>query len=112
MTEPPDRANQATPSGRESRPHQASQAVRAGRAIQAVRAIRAALADLVLPTRCAGCGSPGPALCPPCAGAFNGPFDVHRPLTATGPPVHAIAAYRDTARTVVLAFKERGRRDL
>lgn len=28
------------------------------------------------------------------------------------PPIHALATYADTARTVVLAFKERGRRDL
>lgn len=68
--------------------------------------------NLVLPVRCAGCGSAGPALCACCACAFDGPFDVRRPLTATGPPVHALAAYRDTARTIVLAFKERGRRDL
>ncbi|HEX4705148.1 MAG TPA: ComF family protein [Pseudonocardiaceae bacterium] len=79
------------------------------------KALSAALADvvdLVLPNRCAACGSAGPALCVCCAGAFDGPFDVHRPLTATGPPAHALAAYRDTARTIVLAFKERGRRDL
>jgi predicted amidophosphoribosyltransferase len=68
--------------------------------------------NLVLPVRCAGCGSAGPALCACCACVFDGPFDVHRPLTATGPPIHALAAYRDTARTIVLAFKERGRRDL
>jgi len=72
----------------------------------------ATLTDLIIPTRCAGCGCPGQPLCLHCAGAFDGPFDVHRPLTATGPPVHALAPYRDTARLVVLTFKERGRRDL
>jgi predicted amidophosphoribosyltransferase len=79
------------------------------------------LVDLVLPVHCAGCGSAGQepgrggwghALCVRCACVFDGPFDVHRPLTATGPPIRALAAYRDTARTIVLAFKERGRRDL
>jgi predicted amidophosphoribosyltransferase len=70
------------------------------------------LVDLFLPLRCAGCGGPDQVLCVRCAGAFDGPFDVHRPMTAAGPPVHALAEYRDTARAVLLAFKERGRRDL
>jgi predicted amidophosphoribosyltransferase len=70
------------------------------------------LIDLILPVHCAGCGTAGQALCVRCACVFDGPFDVHRPLAATGPPIHALAAYRDTARTIVLAFKERGRRDL
>jgi predicted amidophosphoribosyltransferase len=81
-------------------------------AVPAARAAFTTLADLLLPIRCAGCGSAGPPLCIRCAGAFDGPHDVHRPRTATGPPIHALATYRDTARTVILAFKERGRRDL
>lgn len=70
------------------------------------------LVDLFLPVVCAGCTAPGVPLCVRCAGAFDGPFDVRRPAAATGPPIHALATYADTARTVVLAFKERGRRDL
>ncbi|HEX5402448.1 MAG TPA: ComF family protein, partial [Pseudonocardiaceae bacterium] len=70
------------------------------------------LVDLFLPVVCAGCGAAGVVLCVRCAGAFDGPFDVHRPAVAHGPPIFALAVYRDAARAVVLAFKERGRRDL
>jgi predicted amidophosphoribosyltransferase len=78
----------------------------------ALTAFLAILIDLFLPLCCAGCGEPGCALCLRCSSAFDGPFDVQRPSTATGPPVHALATYADTARTIVLSFKERGRRDL
>jgi predicted amidophosphoribosyltransferase len=107
-----------TPAETAPRPQIAARsATHATHAARGARAVLATLADLFLPLRCAGCGGTdegptGPALCVCCAGAFDGPFDVHRPLTATGPPVHALAPYRDTARTVVLSFKERGRRDL
>jgi predicted amidophosphoribosyltransferase len=70
------------------------------------------LVDLFLPVECAGCGAGGVVLCIRCAGAFDGPFDVQRPALAHDPPVHALGVYRDAARAVVLAFKERGRRDL
>jgi predicted amidophosphoribosyltransferase len=70
------------------------------------------LLDLFLPIQCAGCGAGGPTLCVRCAGSFDGPHDVVRPATAAGPPVRALAAYRDPARTVVLCFKERNRGDL
>jgi predicted amidophosphoribosyltransferase len=80
--------------------------------VNAIAALLAVLVDLFLPLRCAGCTAPGSALCVRCAGVFDGPFDVRRPATGTGPPVFALATYRDTARTVVLGFKERGRRDL
>jgi predicted amidophosphoribosyltransferase len=74
--------------------------------------IAATLADLFLPVSCAGCDLPGVALCGGCARAFDGPFDVHRIITTNGPPVYALAGYRTHARSVVLAYKERGRRDL
>ncbi|MBW8766500.1 MAG: ComF family protein, partial [Geodermatophilales bacterium] len=32
-----------------------------------------ALADLVLPRACAGCGIPGPALCPACVRLLTAP---------------------------------------
>lgn len=100
-----DVAGTVDPVGTVDRARPREAAKRAGRALLA-------LSDLVLPTRCAGCGCAGQALCLRCAAAFDGPFDVLRPLTATGPPGHALAAYRGTARTVLLTFKERGRRDL
>jgi predicted amidophosphoribosyltransferase len=93
-------------------PSEVHRSALATRAKRTAHAALTALTDLVLPAPCAGCGSPDQALCVRCAGAFDGPFDVHRLLTATGPPIHALAAYRDTARTILLSFKERGRRDL
>jgi predicted amidophosphoribosyltransferase len=71
-----------------------------------------AVADLFLPVVCAGCGDDGVALCLRCSAVFDGPFPVDRPATEHGPPVHALAEYGGTARTVLLSFKERGRRDL
>jgi predicted amidophosphoribosyltransferase len=68
--------------------------------------------NLLLPVRCGGCDVPGPPLCADCASVFDGPYGVRRPVTSTGPPIYALAGYRTRARDVVLAFKERGRRDL
>lgn len=65
------------------------------------------LTDLALPRRCAGCGRPGELLCPDC-----------RP---TGPPLRlagfagvvlAAGRYERRLRSAVLAYKERGRREL
>jgi predicted amidophosphoribosyltransferase len=73
----------------------------------------AALADLVLPRVCAGCGVPGAVLCPPCLALLA------RPLPATPrrfpdgfPPAAAAASYAGPVRAAVLAFKERGRAEL
>jgi predicted amidophosphoribosyltransferase len=68
----------------------------------------AGLLDLLLPKRCAGCGEAGAECCPDCLAEFGDP----RPVAWTGPPVHALAAYRGVARELVLAYKERGRREL
>lgn len=65
------------------------------------------LVDLVLPRRCAGCGNPGPALCSGCR-----PGGDPVPLGGAGVPVVAAGAYEDALRRAVLAYKERGRRDL
>ena len=72
-----------------------------------------ALADLVLPRTCAGCGMPGRVLCPACAPAFA------RPRVATPrrvpwgfPPTVAAAAYAGPVRPAVVAFKDRGRAEL
>jgi predicted amidophosphoribosyltransferase len=77
-----------------------------------LRTVGKTLTDLFLPVVCAGCARAGPVLCVRCAGAFDGPYDVARQAMAHGPPMHALAVYQDVARTVVLAFKERGRRDV
>jgi predicted amidophosphoribosyltransferase len=68
--------------------------------------LAAALADLVLPRCCVGCGRPGRSLCLGCA-----PRDVLR-LDVAGLPVVAAGAYAGAVRAALLAYKERGRRDL
>jgi predicted amidophosphoribosyltransferase len=74
------------------------------------------ITDILFPLRCAGCDAEGEAFCARCTRAIDpsvdGPFEVHRTATANGPPVYAIADYRGAARAAVLAYKERGRRDL
>lgn len=67
----------------------------------------AALLDLVLPRRCIGCGSPLGLLCQACLPA--GPL-----LRIEGHPVPTVAAaaYDAAVRAALLAYKERGRRDL
>lgn len=66
-----------------------------------------ALSDLVLPRRCAGCGRPGEVLCADCRP--SGP-----PLRLPGFDVLVLAAgrYEHRLRSAVLAYKERGRREL
>jgi predicted amidophosphoribosyltransferase len=65
-----------------------------------------ALTDLLLPARCAACGTAGAAVCDRCLAVFGAPV-------AVGVPgVHALSAHRGAARDLVIAFKERGRRDL
>lgn len=64
------------------------------------------LVDLVLPRHCVGCGSPGRALCGHCARAD--PVEIALP----GLGVVAAARYEGPVRSALLAYKERGRRDL
>lgn len=67
------------------------------------------LLDLILPQRCAGCAAPATAWCPDCARTLHTPVPVDRPGL---PPAYALGHYRGAARRAVLAFKERGRREL
>ncbi|SFO93469.1 Predicted amidophosphoribosyltransferases [Geodermatophilus dictyosporus] len=70
----------------------------------------AALADLVLPRTCAGCGVPGPELCRRCARLLARPHvATPRRVPAGLPPVVAAGAYAGPVRAAVIAFKERGR---
>ncbi|MGH3904082.1 MAG: ComF family protein [Pseudonocardiaceae bacterium] len=71
-----------------------------------------ALLDLVLPGSCGGCGAPGPAWCPGCRSLLGSPVRVHPPCCAAGPAVYALGSYRGRLRAALLAYKERGRRDL
>jgi predicted amidophosphoribosyltransferase len=70
------------------------------------------LLDLLLPVRCVGCRAPGELWCDTCSTEFGGPLPVNRAPIASGPPAYALADYRGPAREAVLAYKERGRREL
>jgi predicted amidophosphoribosyltransferase len=69
----------------------------------------AALLDLVLPAGCGGCATPGPGWCRSCAAQLGPPSS---PELSGGPAVLAAGRYRGPLRTAVLAYKERGWRDL
>ncbi|MBN1093789.1 ComF family protein [Blastococcus sp. TML/M2B] len=72
-----------------------------------------ALADLVLPRTCAGCGLPGAALCPGCGALLARPhLATPRRFPEGFPPTVAAGAYAGPVRPAVLAFKERGRAEL
>ncbi|MGY2004933.1 ComF family protein [Blastococcus sp. SYSU DS1024] len=75
--------------------------------------VLSALADLVLPRCCAGCGIPGAALCVRCAGLLAVPHLASpRRFPAGFPPTVAAAVYAGPVRPVVNAFKEHGRAEL
>jgi predicted amidophosphoribosyltransferase len=67
------------------------------------------LLDLILPQRCAGCAAPATAWCDRCARTLGAPVPVARPGLASA---YALGAYHGPARRAVLAYKERGRREL
>jgi predicted amidophosphoribosyltransferase len=66
----------------------------------------AELLDLVLPGRCAGCGRPGESFCSRCGATV--PLDAPVP----GLTVVAAARYEGPIRSALIAYKERGRREL
>lgn len=68
--------------------------------------------DLLLPTTCGGCATPGRALCPDCADLLADPVRVHPPCCPDTPPVYALGTYQGPLRNALLAYKERARRDL
>lgn len=72
-----------------------------------------ALLDLLLPTPCGGCDAavaPGEGLCGTCRAALARP--VPAPESPGLPPAMALAPYTGAPRRAVIAYKERGRRDL
>lgn len=69
--------------------------------------IAAALLDLVLPRRCVGCRSPVGPLCPACSSVGSAVVS-----DLSGLRTVAAAAYDGAVRAALLAYKERGRRDL
>ncbi|TQN41550.1 putative amidophosphoribosyltransferase [Blastococcus colisei] len=73
----------------------------------------AALADLVLPRTCAGCGIPGAMFCAGCAELLARPRPAAPRRVPWGfPPTAAAGAYAGPVRPAVLEFKERGRAEL
>ncbi|MFI6304825.1 ComF family protein [Amycolatopsis thailandensis] len=70
------------------------------------------LLDLLIPARCASCGAPGAPCCATCQTAWGSLSEITRAPTAGRVPVYALARYADDARRLILAYKERGRRDL
>jgi predicted amidophosphoribosyltransferase len=74
------------------------------------RTLAAELVDLVLPAGCAGCGATGAPWCAGCAAGVGPPrlLPGHRGR----PPTLAAGAYSGALRTALLAYKERGRREL
>lgn len=73
----------------------------------------AALADLVLPRCCAGCGIPGAVLCRPCCALLARPRVASPRRFPWGfPPTVAAGSYAGPVRPAVVAFKERGRVEL
>jgi predicted amidophosphoribosyltransferase len=75
--------------------------------------VLAALADLLLPRECAGCGVPGAVLCRRCAALLAVPHLAQpRRFPAGFPPTVAAGAYAGPVRPAVNAFKERGRAEL
>jgi predicted amidophosphoribosyltransferase len=75
-----------------------------------------ALADLVLPSACAGCDADAsyPGVCAACADGLAGPPGPTRPTPAPPglPPCLTLGAYEGARRELLLAYKERGRRSL
>ncbi|MQA10096.1 MAG: ComF family protein [Pseudonocardiaceae bacterium] len=68
------------------------------------------LLNVLLPPSCAGCGRPGAACCVSCAHTMRRPRPVRCERLAV--PCYALAGYQGVPRRMVLAYKERGRRDL
>ena len=88
-------------------------AVPVGQADGVARELIGALADLVLPRTCAGCGVPGRTMCPGCAGLLTVPrLATPRRFPWGFPPTVAAGSYSGPVRPAVNAFKEQGRAEL
>lgn len=72
----------------------------------------AALADLVVPLECGGCGSPGRRWCARCAQTLAGPPLRIRTRADLVVPAWALARHTGAAALAVSAYKDRGRADL
>ncbi|MFE0024621.1 hypothetical protein [Amycolatopsis sp. NPDC059021] len=68
--------------------------------------------DLLIPARCAACGVRGAPCCAACGEVWGALTEVTRLPTAGLVPVYALARYEGVAKRLLIAYKERGRRDL
>ncbi|WP_406638101.1 ComF family protein [Amycolatopsis sp. WGS_07] len=68
--------------------------------------------NLILPTACAGCETRGAPVCAGCATSWGSPTEVFRPPLAALAPAYALARYAGVAKRILIAYKERRRRDL
>ncbi|MFD2471086.1 ComF family protein [Amycolatopsis silviterrae] len=68
--------------------------------------------NLILPTACAGCETRGAPVCAACSSAWGSPTEVFRPPLAALAPAYALARYTGVAKRILIAYKERRRRDL
>lgn len=66
--------------------------------------------ELLLPVTCAGCGVPGAVLCPRCGAAWRA--TPQRVSVDVDFPVWSLSPYNGPHRAVLIAMKERGRRDV
>jgi ComF family protein len=82
-----------------------------GRPLGKTARVLADVLDLICPRRCAGCARPGRSLCDACADLLAGPAVPHSPTPRPAglPPTTALAAYDGPVRSLLLAYKERGR---
>ena len=73
-----------------------------------------ALADLAWPVHCAACATPGASLCSNCFRALTESpgFGIRTAPIRDGTPVTSIAEFEDPLRTLISAFKDRGRTDV
>ncbi len=66
--------------------------------------------ELLLPKSCAGCGTPGESLCARCRAAWRA--TPQRVSVDVDFPVWSLSPYDGPHRKVLIAMKERGRRDV
>lgn len=71
-----------------------------------------ALADLVVPLECGGCGLPGQRWCTRCAQTLAGPLLRLRTRAELTVPAWALSRHTAAAAHAVSAYKDRGRADL